>query len=85
MRYEIPVAITFAVGLLMVLSGFVVVPYLNFAVCEDQNYSMIVSAFALGVGAINLVFMHGRNIRSGQTQYIAWCLLQGFLSCFLWE
>lgn len=37
MRYEIPVAITFAVGLLMVLGGFVEVPYLNFAVCEDQN------------------------------------------------
>lgn len=37
MRYEIPIAITFAVGLLMVLGGFVEVPYLNSAVSEAQN------------------------------------------------
>ncbi len=83
MRYEIPVAVTFAVGLLMILGSFVDVPYLNSAASEAQNWGIIVSAFALGVGAINLVFVHGRNIRAGQNTVYSMVLIAGILVMFL--
>jgi len=77
MRREIPVVLLFLIGILMIAEGFVNIPALTKLASGIQNWGIIISAFALGVGAINLIVVHVRNIRAGKNVPYSLTLLVG--------
>lgn len=67
MRREIPLAITFIFGLIMLLNNFFTVPLGGettlATLAEDiGGWVIIVSAFALGLASVNLIKLHGNTI-----------------------
>lgn len=66
MRREVPVSILFLTGLLMIAARYLDVPAVGNAASAVQEWGVILSGFALGTAAINLVVVHGRNVRSGK-------------------
>ena len=79
MRREIPIAITFVVGLIMLLSNFIVIPMGNYSLAqlaqEMGTWVIIISAFAVGLATVNLVLIHGHNIFSGKNRINSLLLL----------
>lgn len=57
-----PLVLTFIIGLVMLGEWFVNTPVMKTWAAELKNWSIIVEAFALGLGAVNLVRMHSENI-----------------------
>jgi hypothetical protein len=86
-RRQIPIAIVFVTALLVMLDYFVVIPPINpttsnswtDAFVKDlQNWGVILTAFALGFGAVNLFKFHSRHISRrtpGQWMFSIWLLL----------
>ena len=66
----------------MILGGFVDIPVVSNLVSEVQNWGIIISSFALGVGAINLVLVHGRNIKTGKNTIYSLALIVGIAVMF---
>ena len=87
LRKQIPIAIVFVTALIVMLDYFVVIPPINSitgvswtdAFVKDlQNWGIILTAFALGFGAVNLFQLHGRHISRrvpGQWMFSIWLLL----------
>jgi len=69
----------FILGLLMLIEFFFNIPtVLKGAVGDIQNFAVIIAAFALGIGALTLLFNHGRLISKrepGQWYYSLWLLI----------
>lgn len=67
MKREIPLAITFIVGAVVVLDYFFKIGSGTWSVSnmsrEIQNWTLIIAAFALGLAAVNLMRIHLANIR----------------------
>lgn len=78
-RRTIPVAIMFIIGIFLFYEFYFNVPkVVNDVSGEIQNYAIIIAGFAMGIGAINLLFTHGISIRKrekGQWLYSLWLLI----------
>lgn len=62
MKQSLPVLVAIASGFLMVFDFLFEIPWLQSLSKEVQNWTVIVSAFALGLGAVSLFRLHGRKI-----------------------
>jgi hypothetical protein len=86
MKRTIPVAIVFVTALLVMMDYFVVMPPVNLegiswtsnTVRDLQNWGIILTAFTLGFGAVNLFYLHGRHISRrvpNQWPFSLWLLI----------
>ncbi|HHY76030.1 MAG TPA: hypothetical protein GX500_04490 [Firmicutes bacterium] len=66
MRRELPIAITFVLGVLIILAFFFDSPTLTNASQSLQNWAVIIAAFALGIASVNLIQVHAKKIARGQ-------------------
>ncbi len=71
MRREVPIAVTFITGVLIVLGFFFTYRPLATASQTIQNWGVIISAFALGIASVNLIQVHIRKIARNQ-QKLDW-------------
>jgi len=82
-RRDIPLLITFLVGIIAVLDYYTVVPAVTETFTVIKNWGVVLQAFALGLGAVNLLRVHGRRIseRRGGNEWIysAWLLAMLFM------
>lgn len=63
MRREVPIIVTFVAGILFLLDYFVKIPYLSeYVVGEFESWAIVVAAFALVLGAANLIRIHIQKI-----------------------
>ncbi|HHY45615.1 MAG TPA: hypothetical protein GX512_07905 [Firmicutes bacterium] len=62
MKHTLPIVICFLAGLFMILDFSISVPFIHTASKSLQDWTVIVSAFALGIGGVSLIRLHGRNI-----------------------
>lgn len=84
MRKTIPLAITACAGFLMVLEFFVKIPWLSKLSTELQNWGIIISAFILGLAAINLIRIHGKKIIEHHQDWVeSTVLLVGLFSMII--
>jgi len=71
-RREIPVVITFVVGVIMLLSNFISLPMGSYSLAalaqEMGTWVILISAFAVGLASVNLIRIHGRNLFSPKTR-----------------
>lgn len=67
MKKEIPLAITFIVALIVIVGYFFNIPAIANASKELQSWGVIVSAFALGLAAVNLTRIHVMKIAQKRT------------------
>ena len=86
LKKTVPVAIVFVVALLVMMDYFVVAPPVDQAgkswtsttVRDLQNWGIILTAFALGFGAVNLFYFHSKHISRrtpDQWQFSLWLLI----------
>lgn len=86
LKKTIPVAIVFVVAMLVMLDYFIVTPPVDVAgkswtsgVVKDlQNWGVVLTAFALGFGAVNLFYFHSKHISRrtpGQWMFSIWLLI----------
>jgi hypothetical protein len=66
MRRELPIALAFAVGVLMIVSFFFPSQPLVQAAKSVQNWGVIIAAFALGLASVNLIQIHAKKITRGK-------------------
>jgi hypothetical protein len=62
--------ITAIIGFWVVADGFVTNPTLREWSSTFQNWGIVVAAFALGLGAVNLLRIHGKRVVSRQAGWI---------------
>lgn len=62
MRRTLPTLITAFIGFWIVIDGFVSQPTLRTWSVNFQNWGIVVAAFALGLGAVNLLRIHGQKV-----------------------
>jgi hypothetical protein len=81
-RRYIPIGIVFVTALLVMSEYFLnipaVTPQIKLAVKDIQNWCIIMSAFTLGFGAVNLFILHSRRITRrtpGQWVFSIWLLV----------
>jgi hypothetical protein len=90
-RRDIPLAITFIVGVIAVLDYYTTIEAVTSTFTVIKNWGVVVQAFALGLGAVNLLRVHGRRIserREGnEWLFSAWLLLMMIVFIFfgLWR
>ena len=86
LKKSVPVAIVFITAIVIIFDYFLVIPPLteagkswtSFTVTNLQNWGIILTAFSLGFGAVNLFFFHGKHISrrtAGQWPYSLWLLI----------
>ena len=86
LKKTIPVVIVFIVALIVMMDYFIVTPPVNTAgkswtseaVTNLQNWGIILTAFALGFGAVNLFYFHSKHISRrtpDQWQFSLWLLI----------
>ncbi|HHW17750.1 MAG TPA: hypothetical protein GXX30_02460 [Firmicutes bacterium] len=63
LKRTLPLAITFIVGILMVLDYFVKIPSLNTSAASIRGWMPLVTSFAVITGTLNLVAVHSDRIR----------------------
>lgn len=66
-RRDIPLVITFLVGVIAVLDYYTAIPAVIETFTVIKNWGVVLSAFALGLGAVNLFRVHGRRISEKKT------------------
>ncbi|MGI6164010.1 MAG: hypothetical protein ACOYEQ_08825 [Bacillota bacterium] len=66
MRRELPIALAFAVGVLMIVSFFFPSQPLIQAAKSVENWGVIIAAFALGLASVNLIQIHAKKITRGK-------------------
>ncbi|MGE5653070.1 MAG: hypothetical protein ACM3ZQ_02215 [Bacillota bacterium] len=69
MRIQVPIAITFVVGMLIILDFFFPIPGLATWSKEIQSWGIIVAAFALGLAAVNLLRIHVRKVTDRKDEW----------------
>lgn len=78
-KRDIPLAITFLVGIIAVLEYYTNIIAIADTFTIIKNYGIVLQAFALGLGAVNLFRVHGRRIseRRGGNDWLfsGWLLL----------
>jgi hypothetical protein len=66
MRKEIPSALLFLTGLVILLERFLRLPAIEKTAAEIRTWGVILAGFALAVSAANLVLVHTGKIRAGK-------------------
>jgi hypothetical protein len=90
-RRDIPLAITFIVGVIAVLDYYTTIEAVASTFTVIKNWGVVVQAFALGLGAVNLLRVHGRRIseRRGGNEWLfsVWLLFMMIVFIFfgLWR
>jgi hypothetical protein len=77
-RRTIPMVVTFVAGLVLFIDYFFRVPYVPPIAEMLLNFAIVIAAFALGLGAANLVMIHGGHIRKRtprQWYFSAWLFI----------
>lgn len=77
-RRTIPMLITLVAGLVLFIDYFFRVPYVPPVASMLLDFGIVIAAFALGLGAANLVMIHGRHIRNRtprQWYFSAWMFI----------
>jgi len=77
LRKQIISLIGFLCGLLMLLDYYLKVPLFKTMAQTVRSWAVVISAFALGLGGVNLVQVHSSNIRKNQQPFFSWVLLLG--------
>ncbi len=62
MRREVPIIVTFVAGVLFLLDYFIKIPMISGVVAEFETWAIVIAAFALGLGAANLIRIHLQKI-----------------------
>ncbi|MGE5579123.1 MAG: hypothetical protein ACM3WU_03675 [Bacillota bacterium] len=62
MKRTLPVAIAFLTGLFMIFDFTFKSEFIQNTSKDLQSWSVVIAAFALGLGAVSLLRLHGRNI-----------------------
>lgn len=86
LKKTVPIVIVLITSLVVMSDYFIVLPPVNeagaswtgSAVSNLQNWGIILTAFALGFGAVNLFFFHSKHISrrtKGQWMYSLWLLI----------
>ena len=79
MRKQAATFIGFVCGILMLLDYYLAVPIFKTMAQAVRSWAVIISAFALGLGGINLVRVHSAKIQRGNQRFFSGILLFGFL------
>lgn len=77
-RRQIPIAIVFVTSILVMVDYFLKIDGTGPVVTALQNWGIVLTAFTLGFGAVNLFYLHSRHIRRrtpGQWFFSIWLLL----------
>ena len=77
-KRDIPLAITFLIGVIAVLEYYTDVQAIADTFTVIKNWGIILQAFALGLGAVNLFRVHGKRIserRGNEWFFSGWLLL----------
>jgi len=77
-RRQIPVILVFVTAVVVMVDYFLRIPGTGPVVKDLQNWGIILSAYALGFGAVNLFYLHTRHISRrtpGQWPFSIWLLL----------
>lgn len=77
-RRQIPILLVFVTSLLVMVDYFLKIPGTGPVVKDLQNWGIILAAFALGFGAVNLFVLHTRHISrrtAGQWPFSIWLLI----------
>ena len=78
MKKSVPIALVFLISLIFILEYFVFPDELKSTVTMLQNWGIILTAFTLGFGAVNMFMFHGKQVSrraKGQWPYSLWLLL----------
>jgi hypothetical protein len=80
-RRDIPLAITFIIGVIAVLDYYTNIQLFIDTFTIIKNWGVVLRAFALGLGAVNLLRVHGRRIteQRGEWYFSAWLLAMMFI------
>lgn len=77
-RRQLPILLLSSVAVIVMADYFLKIPGTSAVVTDLQNWGVILSAFALGYGAVNLFYVHTRHISRrtpGQWPYSIWLLV----------
>ena len=77
LRRQIPILLLTIVALIVMADYFLKIPGTGAMVTDLQNWGIVLAAFALGFGAVNLFYVHTRHISRrtpGQWPYSIWLL-----------
>ena len=78
MRKQVTTFVCLVCGVLMLLDYYLKVPVFKTTAQEVRSWAVIISAFALGLGGLNLVGVHSLNLRKGRQGFFSGVLLAGF-------
>ncbi|MGI6631540.1 MAG: hypothetical protein ACOX5M_00655 [Bacillota bacterium] len=82
MRREVPLLVGGLTGFLFVVEYFFNVPFLSETAKAVQSWVVVISAFMMGLGAINLLRIHSRNlVNPRRTSKLNSVLMLGSLLC----
>ncbi|MBN2334228.1 hypothetical protein JXL21_01630 [Candidatus Bathyarchaeota archaeon] len=77
-RRDIPLAITFLVGIIAVLDYYTTIDSITATFTIIKNWGVVLQGFALGLGAVNLFRVHGRRVSERKREdwmFSGWLLL----------
>lgn len=77
-RRQIPIILVFITSVIVMADYFLKIPETGPIVKDLQNWGIILTAFTLGFGAVNLFYLHTRHISRrtpGQWPFSIWLLL----------
>ena len=76
-KRDIPLVITFIIGIIAVMDYYTTFTSVKDVFTIIKNWGVVLQAFALGLGAVNLFRVHGRRIsrQTGDWYLSAWLLL----------
>ena len=77
MKKSVPILLVFITSLIFIAEYFVIPAELKDVVTMLQNWGIILTAFTLGFGAVNMFMFHGKQVSrraKGQWPYSLWLL-----------
>ena len=78
MKKSVPILIVLITSLILIAEYFVIPAELKNVVTMLQNWGIILTAFTLGFGAVNMFMFHGKQVSrraKGQWPYSLWLLI----------
>jgi len=82
-RRDIPLAITFIIGVIAVLDYYTTIPIFINTFTVIKNWGVVLQAFALGLGAVNLLRVHGRRITEQRDDWYFSAILLAMMFLFI--